>query len=113
MEIKKLYYSISEVSDITKLKQYVLRYWETEFKQLSPKKNQAGNRKYKKSDIDFILLIKDLLYNQKYTINGARQFLINKSRDRLTVNSNKLSATFLKSIKIELEEIITLIKKFK
>ena len=58
--IKKLYYSIGEVSEITKLKAYVLRYWETEFTQLSPPKNRAGNRTYRQKDIDIILKIKDL-----------------------------------------------------
>ena len=53
--IKKLYYSIGEVSKITELKQYVLRYWETEFKQLSPVKNKAGNRTYRQKDIDMIM----------------------------------------------------------
>ena len=74
-EVKKLYYSIGEVSEITKLKQYVLRYWETEFKQLKPTKNKAGNRTYKQKDIDLIIQIKDFLYNQKFTINGARNIL--------------------------------------
>ena len=73
--IKKLYYSIGEVSKVTELKQYVLRYWETEFKQLNPSKNKAGNRRYRQKDIDLILQIKDLLYNQKFTIEGARKKL--------------------------------------
>jgi len=73
--IKKLYYSIGEVSTVTELKQYVLRYWETEFKQLSPAKNKAGNRTYRQKDIDIILRIKDLLYTQKFTIEGARKSL--------------------------------------
>ena len=60
--IKKLYYSIGEVSKVAELKQYVLRYWETEFKQLSPSKNKAGNRTYRQKDIDLILRIKDPLY---------------------------------------------------
>ena len=55
--IKKLYYSISEVSEITSLKQYVLRYWETEFTQLRPNKNKAGNRIYRSNDLDLILEI--------------------------------------------------------
>ena len=58
--IKKLYYSISEVSDITELKQYVLRYWETEFSELNPNKNKAGNRTYRSHDLDLILEIKSL-----------------------------------------------------
>ncbi len=77
-QIKKLYYSIGEVSKMTELKAYVLRYWETEFKQLKPPKNRAGNRTYRQSDIDLILYIKDLLYNKKFTIEGARHQLANE-----------------------------------
>ena len=73
--IKRLYYSISEVSRIIGLKQYVLRYWETEFLDLKPAKNSAGNRIYRKSDIRLIFVIKRLLYQDKYTIEGARQRL--------------------------------------
>ena len=74
-QIKKLYYSIGEVSKMTELKAYVLRYWETEFKQLKPPKNRAGNRTYRQWDIDLILYIKDLLYTKKFTIEGARHQL--------------------------------------
>ena len=74
-QIKKLYYSIGEVSKMTELKAYVLRYWETEFKQLKPPKNRAGNRTYRQSDIDLILYIKTLLYTKKFTIEGARNQL--------------------------------------
>jgi len=73
--IKKLYYSIGEVSEITELKQYVLRYWESEFPQLAPSKNRAGNRTYREKDIDLVNFIKALLYEKKYTIEGARQKL--------------------------------------
>ena len=73
--IKKLYYSIGEVSKTTGLKQYVLRYWETEFKQLNPTKNKAGNRTYRQKDIDVIMNIKSLLYDEKFTIEGARKML--------------------------------------
>ena len=73
--IKKLYYSIGEVSELTELKAYVLRYWETEFSQLKPPKNRAGNRTYRKKDIEVILKIKDLLYEKKFTIDGARNIL--------------------------------------
>ena len=59
-EIKKLYYSIGEVSKMVDLKAYVLRYWETEFKQLSPPKNRAGNRTYRQKDIDLIFKIKTI-----------------------------------------------------
>ncbi len=71
--IKKLYYSISEVSKITGLEQYVLRYWESEFPQLKPAKNRAGNRIYTNKDIKLILYIKKLLRDEKYTIEGAKK----------------------------------------
>ncbi|HCK98819.1 MAG TPA: MerR family transcriptional regulator [Candidatus Marinimicrobia bacterium] len=73
--IKKLYYSIGEVGEITGLKQYVLRYWETEFSCLAPSKNRAGNRTYKERDILLIQFIKHLLYDKKFTIEGAKQRL--------------------------------------
>jgi DNA-binding transcriptional MerR regulator len=73
--IKKLYYSISEVSKITDLEQYVLRYWESEFEQLKPSKNRAGNRIYTNKDIKLILHIKHLLREERYTIEGAKQVL--------------------------------------
>ena len=73
--IKKLYYSISEVSKITDLEQYVLRYWESEFEQLNPAKNRAGNRIYTNRDIKLVLYIKKLLREERYTIEGAKQVL--------------------------------------
>ena len=73
--IKKLYYSISEVSKITGLEQYVLRYWESEFPQLKPQKNRAGNRIYTNKDIKLIMHIKQLLRDEKYTIEGAKKVL--------------------------------------
>lgn len=75
--IKKLYYSISEVSKITEVEQYVLRYWETEFENLKPQKNRAGNRIYTNKDIQLILYIKNLLREKKYTIEGAKKILEN------------------------------------
>ncbi|MBL7110245.1 MAG: MerR family transcriptional regulator, partial [Candidatus Marinimicrobia bacterium] len=81
METKKLYYSIGEVSKMAELKQYVLRYWETEFSMLHPSKNRAGNRIYREKDINLIKEIKHLLYDKKFTIEGARQYFKSKSRD--------------------------------
>ncbi len=77
LSIKKLYYSISEVSKITEVEQYVLRYWETEFEELKPQKNRAGNRIYTNKDIKLILHIKELLREKKYTIEGAKKILEN------------------------------------
>ncbi len=71
----RLYYSISEVCRLTDIKPHVLRYWETEFKALRPQKNSAGNRTYRVKDIKLIYLIKHLLYNECYTIKGAKRKL--------------------------------------
>ena len=72
---KKEYYSIGEVCQITGLKPHVLRYWETQFKGLVPVKNRAGNRAYRRREIEMVQLVKELLYERKYTIEGARQRL--------------------------------------
>jgi DNA-binding transcriptional MerR regulator len=73
--IRKLYYSIGEVSRLTGLEQHVLRYWETEFPELRPQKNRAGRRIYTEADVDFIQRIRHLLREEKYTIEGARKAL--------------------------------------
>lgn len=83
LSIKKLYYSISEVSKITNIEQYVLRYWETEFEQLKPQKNRAGNRIYTNKDIQLILHIKTLLRERKYTIEGAKKIMENYAPDKV------------------------------
>jgi DNA-binding transcriptional MerR regulator len=75
--MKKLYYSIGEVSDITEVEAHVLRYWETVFDELSPKKNKAGNRVYQESDIETILKLKELIQEKKYSTEGAQQVLEN------------------------------------
>jgi len=82
LSIKKLYYSISEVSKITDIEQYVLRYWETEFDELNPQKNRAGNRIYTNKDIRLILYIKELLREKKYTIEGAKKILEDYEQDK-------------------------------
>jgi DNA-binding transcriptional MerR regulator len=71
----KVYYSISEVCGRTGLEPHVLRYWESEFSQLRPKKNRAGNRAYREKDIKVVEYIKYLLYEEKYTIPGAKKKL--------------------------------------
>ena len=120
-DIKKLYYSISEVSTITGLKQYVLRYWETEFTQLKPSKNRAGNRIYRSHDIDVIMGIKSLLYDRKYTIKGAKQHL-NRSAEntnqtavprKIIKLNNSLDVRTLKDLKNGLDDLIKLIEEFK
>ncbi len=69
------YFSIGEVCELTGLKPHVLRYWETQFRVLNPSKNRAGNRVYRAREIKLIELVKSLLYEEKYTIDGARQKL--------------------------------------
>jgi len=113
-EIKKLYYSISEVSELSGLKQYVLRYWETEFSVLRPQKNRAGNRTYRRSDIDIVLKIKDLLYNQKYTIDGARRQLKLETRGEVAVEKSESSnetryQELLQTVKKELQELLEIL----
>ena len=73
--IKKLYYSIGEVSEMTDLEQHVLRYWESEFEQLKPRKNRAGRRVYTEEDIAMVRRVQYLLKDEKYTIEGAKQVL--------------------------------------
>ena len=96
LSIKKLYYSISEVSKITDIEQYVLRYWETEFEQLNPQKNRAGNRIYTNKDIRLILYIKELLREKKYTIEGAKKILEDYEQ-------NKKPIVEIKEKKVEIE----------
>ncbi len=67
----KLYYSIREVSELTRVQPHVLRFWEKEFSMLRPKRGRSGNRSYRARDVKVVLAIQDLLYNQKYTIKGA------------------------------------------
>jgi DNA-binding transcriptional MerR regulator len=71
----RLYYSISEAATMTQVRPHVLRYWESQFKMLHPRKNKAGNRMYKKRDLKLVMLIKDLLYEKGYTIAGAQKML--------------------------------------
>ena len=121
-DIKKLYYSISEVSEITELKQYVLRYWETEFSQLKPSKNRAGNRIYRSHDIDLLMEIKSLLYDRKFTIKGAQQYLKSPSmktrqttvaKKKIIKLSNSLDIKTLKDLRHGLSDLIKLIEQFR
>ncbi|MCA9512849.1 MAG: MerR family transcriptional regulator [Myxococcales bacterium] len=72
---EKLYYRIGEVAKITGVKPYVLRYWESEFRWMAPQKSRSKQRLYRRKDIDTILLVKKLLYEERYTIAGARKLL--------------------------------------
>lgn len=82
--MKKYYYTIGEVCNLLGLKQHVLRYWEKEFPQLNPKKKHGRNRRYNPDDIKLLKTIRNLLYDQKYTIDGAKNRLreLNKNKDK-------------------------------
>lgn len=94
----KLYYSISEVAEMVEVRAYVLRFWEKEFPTLKPKKNRGGNRIYQQREIDLINRIKNLLYEEGYTIEGARQRLKSrKSNGQLTLGTATKSNGELKA----------------
>src|SRR5450755_457242 len=76
----KLYFRIGEVAGLLAVEPYVLRYWETEFPSLTPKKSGTGHRLYRRKDVELLLKIKHLLYEKRYTIEGARQSLHNDSK---------------------------------
>jgi DNA-binding transcriptional MerR regulator len=102
----KLYFTISEVSELCKLKSYVLRYWEQEFSQLKPKRR--GNRRYyQQQDILLVRQIKNLLYNQGFTIDGARtQLSKNDNKNTLVYHTKE----FIKNTVSNLEQILSVLK---
>ncbi len=107
---KKLFYSIGEVSRITEIAPYILRYWESEFKLLKPDKSRNRQRIYKKKDLDTVFKIKDLLYNQRFTIAGAKNRLKEVKKEKwsqpdLFQINNEQYKSFLLKLKKELEEL--------
>jgi len=78
----RLYYSISEVSEMVGVKPHVLRYWETQFKMLRPKKGRGGARMYRKRDVEILFEVKQLLYENRFTIAGARRKLLDDRQNR-------------------------------
>ena len=105
---QKLYYDISEVSKITGVKPYVLRYWETEFPSLKPLKTGTGQRKYKQKDIDQILQIKELLHKESYTIAGARKKI---GKEEVRQSHKKDIVSLLEYTKKELKKLKDLLDK--
>jgi DNA-binding transcriptional MerR regulator len=102
--IRKLYYSISEVSDLTGIPAHVLRYWESEFPQLHPKKSRTGNRTYQERDLEVIRKIKALLYEQRFTIAGAKVQL-----GPATAKTTNGDGTAIEDVRRELQEILDLL----
>lgn len=105
----KLFYKIGEVSRITKTEPYVLRYWETEFPFLKPRKSKSGQRAYIKKDLELVLKIKELLYDEKYTIEGVR-LRLDAEGLRKQKEDKGFPADTLQYIKNRLQEILDKIK---
>ena len=112
----KLYFKIGEVSELLGVEAYVLRYWETEFPVLSPKKSGTGHRLYRRKDVELLLRIKHLLYDKRFTIEGARQSLHSEAKAPKAVRAPKrvqaelFSTDPLPDIRRELQEILQLLK---
>lgn len=109
---EKLFYRIGDVAEITGIKPHVLRYWETEFSGLHPRKNRAGQRIYQRRDVELILEIKRLLYEQRYTISGARQLLAGQAKHaEKTARPPKASdlSQVLKMCREELQALLSLL----
>lgn len=102
------FFSIGDVCALTDLKPHVLRYWESQFRFLSPAKNRSGNRVYQRREVELIMLVKQLLYTEKYTIDGARQKIEEqrKSGELRATARAALDARTLESVERELQEIL-------
>ena len=114
---EKLYFSISEVASLSGVKPHVLRYWEAEFPSLRPKKNRAGNRSYRKRDIEEIQAIKRLLYEEGYKIDGARRLLADRESRAEAVGAVRPQAnpqeTLLEETREGLRELLAILDKLK
>ena len=105
------FFSIGEVCALTDLKPHVLRYWESQFRFLNPAKNRSGNRVYKSREVELIMLVKHLLYNEKYTIEGARLRIeqYRKSGELKTQASRAASRTTLRELRDQLDQVLELL----
>lgn len=106
------FYSIGEVCSLTDLKPHVLRYWESQFKLLNPAKNRSGNRVYARREVELILLVKHLLYTEKYTIDGARQKLDEHRKGGVLRPAARaaLEVEALESIERDLAELLSILE---
>ena len=102
------FFSIGEVCELTDLKPHVLRYWESQFRFLNPAKNRSGNRVYQRREVELIVLVKHLLYTEKYTIEGARQKVDEqrKGGELRTAARTALTLQTLDALETELKELI-------
>jgi DNA-binding transcriptional MerR regulator len=105
----KMFYRVGEVSQLAGVESYVLRYWEKMFPQLKPEKDENGQRIYTKSDIGVVLYIKELLYEERYTIDGARKRLRGEGKDKGAEDTQRL-LTVLRAVKSTLQEVSAILK---
>jgi DNA-binding transcriptional MerR regulator len=106
------FFSIGDVCAMTDLKPHVLRYWESQFRFLNPAKNRSGNRVYQRREIELIMLVKHLLYTEKYTIDGARQKVDEhrKAGELRTAARSALDAEAIASVEAELREVLEVLE---
>ena len=102
LDPEKRYFRIGEVSSIAGLKPSVLRFWESEFKQIRPGRSLSGHRVYKRTDLDLILHIKDLLYKQKFTISGAKAALAQEAKGTRQSSASLNSPLSMEEVRTEL-----------
>ena len=95
----KLYFKIGEVSNLAGIPTYVLRFWESEFKEINPRRTPSGQRQYRKSDVELILKIKHLLYDRKFTIQGAKRHLLAATKASKSVSSAAAVAEICSELK--------------
>ena len=110
----KMFYRVGEVGQLVGVESYVLRYWEKMFPQLRPEKDESGQRIYTKSDIDIVLRIRNLLYEERYTIDGARKKLKEERRSKgKSKNSENVQEllTVLKDVENTLQEALAILEK--
>jgi DNA-binding transcriptional MerR regulator len=108
----RLYYSISEVSDMLGVKPHVLRYWETQFKMLRPKKGRGGARMYRKRDVEILFEVKQLLYDHRFTIAGARRKLLDDrgSKEQIELTFNRTDREeMLRALRRDLEGLLSIL----
>jgi DNA-binding transcriptional MerR regulator len=105
------FFSIGEVCALTDLKPHVLRYWESQFRFLNPAKNRSGNRVYKSREVELVMLVKHLLYTEKYTIEGARQRLdqFRRSGDLKARASDAMRTESVRGIARDLEDVMAVL----
>src|SRR3954453_4011636 len=105
------FYSIGEVCALTELKPHVLRYWESQFRFLNPAKNRSGNRVYKGREVELIMLVKHLLYTEKFTIDGARQRIDQYRRTgELRASAHRaFEAEAVQDLRIGLDEVMAIL----